>query len=380
MNIFDVAVIGGGPSGSTAALCLAENRISTVLIEKEIFPRYKTCGGGLVGRGREKIPFDISSVIEREFFHVDMHFVENNITLSLKRAKPIINMIMRDSFDDLIIKKASEQGVTIFQNHKLLDITFGEIQTIHTSGGDVKAKCIIGADGALSLTAKIAGWQESRTFIPTLECEITLPQTDFNRLSQTARFDIDAVPGGYGWCFPKKNHLSIGVGCFKKSGKINLKEQYKKYLTRLGISRIVKEEMHGFVIPVSPRKDKFAQKNVFLIGDAAGFADPITAEGISNAIYSGMLAAQSIIESNLELSIAEVLYHKKLENGLLPELRTGVLLSKFFYGKKTLRNFLIKSHGQSIAEGMADVFMGERTYPKNYKAAIKRRISGMIFQ
>lgn len=380
MNIFDVAVIGGGPSGSTAALFLAENRISTVLIEKEIFPRYKTCGGGLVCRGREKIPFDISSVIEREFFQVDMHFVENNLTLSLKRKKPIINMIMRDSFDHLLIKKASEQGATILQNHKLLDISFGETQTLHTSGGDIKAKYIIGADGAFSPTAKIAGWQESRTFIQTLECEMTLPQTDFDRLSQAARFDIDAVPGGYGWCFPKKNHLSIGVGCFKKSGKINLKEYYAKYLTRLGISRIVHEDLHGFVIPVSPRKDRFAQKNVLLTGDAAGFADPITAEGISNAIYSGILAAQSIIESNLESNIAEVLYEDKLENSLLQELRTGVLLSKLFYGKKTLRNFLIKSHGQSFAEGMADVFMGERTYPKNYKSAIKRRITGMIFQ
>jgi geranylgeranyl reductase family protein len=379
VDIFDVAVIGGGPSGSMAAHFLAEHGISTVLIEKESLPRYKTCGGGLVGRGRKIIPFDIASVIEREFYQVDMFFSEKPIKISVQRDQPIINMIMRDSFDHFMLKKAEERGLRILQNHKLLDISFGETQILHTSEGTVEAKFIIAADGALSPTAKIAGWQETRTLIPALECEIDIPADDFERLSPSARFDIDAIPGGYGWCFPKKNHFSIGIGRFvKKSGKSNLKEYYNKYLNRLGVTHILQEKMRHFVIPVSPRTDNFVQKNVFLIGDAAGFADPITAEGLSNAMYSGLLAAQAIVESKLDSTIAEILYHEKLETSLLPEIRTGVLLSKWFYEKSKLRNLLIKSYGQSFAEAMADVFMGERSYPKDYKKVIKRKIKGLI--
>jgi geranylgeranyl reductase family protein len=380
MKSFDVAIIGSGPSGASAALELATAGISAVIIEKEILPRYKTCGGGLVFRGRNSIPFDVSAAIDQEFFEVDTYFAKTKIKFTTKRDQPIVSMIMRDAFDNLIVEKAREKGVTLLQNHKVLAITFGEIQTIHTSEGDVIAKFIIAGDGALSPIAKMAGWQETRTIIPALEYEVEVPKVDFERLSKNVRFDIDEVPFGYGWCFPKKNHLSIGVGIFVKTKqKIDLKKHYRDYLKALGINEILSEEAHGFVIPVSPRTDTFVQKNVFLIGDSAGFADPITAEGISNAILSGILAAQSIIESNLDAVRASKLYQEKLENSILPEIKTGVTLSKLFYERTKLRNLFIKRYGQSLAEAMTDVFMGDRSYPKDYKASIRRKIKKAIF-
>lgn len=380
MKTFDVAIIGSGPSGASAALELAKNGISAVIIEKEILPRYKTCGGGFVFRGRKNMPFDIASVVEREYHEIDTYFAKKNVKFTTKRDLPIISMVMRDAFDHLIVEKARENGVTLLQNHKVLEVTFGEIQTIHTSEGNVKAKFIIAADGALSPMAKIAGWKETRTLIPALEYEVEVPKADFERLSQNVRFDIDAAPYGYGWCFPKKDHLSIGVGVFSKiNSKINLKEHYATYLKTLGIHEIIKESAHGFVIPISPRTDTFVQKNVFLIGDAAGFADPLVAEGISNAILSGVLAGQAIAESNLDSVRAAQLYNEKLEETLLPEIRTGVILSKMFYEQQTLRNLFVKKYGQVVAEALTDVFMGVRTYPKDYKAVIKRKMKEIIF-
>ena len=380
MNSFDVAIIGSGPAGASAAFELAKSGISTVIIEKEILPRYKTCGGGLVFRGRNNMPFDVSSVVEKEFYEVDTYFANTPFKFTTNRDQPIVSMIMRDAFDNLIVEKAKENGVTLLQNHKVLYISFGDIQTIHTSEGDVRAKFIIAGDGALSPVSKMAGWKETRNVIPALEYEVEVTSADFERLSKNVRFDVDVIPLGYGWCFPKKNHLSIGVGVFVKTKqKIDLKKYYAEYLKILGINEIISEEAHGFVIPVSPRTDTFVQKNVFLIGDAAGFADPIVAEGISNAILSGVLAAKSIIESNLDAVQASKLYHEKLENSILPEIRTGVILSKFFYEKRTLRNLFLKKYGQLLANAMTDVFMGDRTYPKDYKAAIRRKIKEVIF-
>jgi geranylgeranyl reductase family protein len=380
MKSFDVAIIGSGPSGASAAFELAKNGISAVIIEKETLPRYKTCGGGLVFIGRKNMPFDISSVVEKEFYEVDTYFANTPFKFTTKRDEPIISMIMRDSFDNLIVEKAKENGVTLLQNHKVLALSFGSIQTIHTSEGDIKAKFIIAGDGALSPISKMAGYKETRTIIPALEYEVEVPRADFERLSKNVRFDVDVIPLGYGWCFPKKNHLSIGVGCFHKNKqKIDLKKYYADYLKILGIHEIITEEEHGFVIPVSPRTDTFVKNNVFLIGDAAGFADPITAEGISNAILSGVLAAKSIIESNLDATLASKLYHEKLENSILPEIRTGVILSKFFYEKRILRNLFVKKYGQTLANAITNVFMGERTYPKDYKAAIRRKMKDLIF-
>jgi geranylgeranyl reductase family protein len=380
MKIFDVAIIGSGPAGASAAFELAKSGISTVIIEKEILPRYKTCGGGLVFRGRKNMTFDISSVVEREFFAVDTYFSNTSMKFTSNRDQPIVSMIMRDSFDNLIVEKAKEKGVVLLQNHKVTAISFDDIQTIHTSEGDVKAKFIIAGDGALSPIAKMAGWQETRTIIPALEYEVEVSPEDFERLSKDVRFDVDVVPYGYGWCFPKKNHLSIGVGVFVKSKqKIDLKKKYTDYLKLLGINEIISQEEHGFVIPVSPRTDTFVRKNVFLIGDAAGVADPVVAEGISNAILSGVLAAQSIAESNLEPVLAAQLYQQKLESTLLPEIRTGVVLARLFYKKRTMRNLLLKKFGQVLSDAMTDVFMGDRSYPKDYKASVRKKIKEIIF-
>ncbi|WP_348825319.1 geranylgeranyl reductase family protein [Flavobacterium aestuarii] len=380
MKSFDVAIIGSGPAGASAAFELSKSGISTVIIEKETLPRYKTCGGGLVYRGLKMMPFDITSVVEKEFYSIDTYFSAKHPCITTRREKPIVSMVMRDAFDNLIVEKARDNGVALLQNHKVLDITFGDIQTIHTTEGNITAEFIIAADGALSPIAKIAGWKETRTLIPALEYEIEVPMADFERLSQNARFDIDAIPYGYGWCFPKKNHLSIGVAVVVKTNKkINLKEYYAEYLKTLGISEILNEAGHGFVIPVSPRTDSFVQKNVFLTGDAAGFGDPLVAEGISNSILSGVQAAQAIIESNLDADKASILYRKKLEATILPEVEKAGVLAHHFYHKKTFRNIILKKYGQYAAEAMTDLFMGERTYPKDYLKRISRKIKEAIF-
>lgn len=380
MKSFDVAIIGSGPAGASAAFELSKSGISTVIIEKETLPRYKTCGGGFVFRGRKNMPFDISSVVEKEFHSIDTYFSKKHPHLTTTRDQPIITMVMRDAFDNLIVEKAKENGVTLLQNHKVLDITFGATQILHTSEGDIEATFIIAADGALSPIAKMAGWKETRTIIPALEYEVEVPAADFERLSQNVRFDIDAIPYGYGWCFPKKNHLSIGVGIFTKTTKkINLKEHYATYLKTLGITEILSEASHGFVIPVTPRTDVFVQKNVFLTGDSAGLADPLVAEGISNAILSGIHAAEAIVEAKLDPEKAAALYTAKLEAVILPEIRTGAKLSYHFYHQKTFRDIVLKKYGQKVAEAMTDLFMGERTYPTDYKATISRKIKEAIF-
>ncbi|TCI90686.1 geranylgeranyl reductase family protein [Tenacibaculum sp. M341] len=379
MKHFDVAVIGSGPSGASTAFHLAKQGISTVIIEKEQLPRYKTCGGGFVFRGRKNLPFDISKVIEREFHTVDI-FLGKSLHFQTTRKDPTITMIMRDSFDFLIVEEAKKLGVTILEGNKLTNITFNNnIALLTTTEQEISANFVIAADGALSPTAKMAGWnQETRKLIPALEYEIEVPEEDFERLKNEVRFDIDAIPYGYAWNFPKKNHLSVGVASTKKA-RINLKKYYEEYLKTIGINTVLKESQHGFQIPIAPRTDGFIKNNVFLIGDAAGFADPITAEGISNAIYSGVLVAEAISESNLNLDEAKSLYLKKLEAKLLPEIKTGLWLAKWFYEQKSIRNIMLKKYGQRFSDEMADIFHGDRSYPTDIKQAISKKIKELVF-
>ncbi|CAM1344093.1 geranylgeranyl reductase family protein [Tenacibaculum amylolyticum] len=379
MTHFDVAVIGSGPSGASTAFHLAKKGVSTVIIEKETLPRYKTCGGGFVYRGRKNLPFDISNVVEREFHTVDV-YLGNTLHFQTTREEPTITMIMRDSFDHLIVEEAKKQGITLLEGNKLIDISFDKEQAILTTDKtQISANFVVAADGALSPTAKMAGWnKETRKLIPALEYEIEVPEEDFNRLKDQVRFDIDAIPYGYAWNFPKKNHLSVGVASTKKT-RINLKKYYQEYLKTIGITTILKESQHGFQIPIAPRTDGFVKNNVFLIGDAAGFADPITAEGISNAIYSGVLVAEAISESELQLEKAKTLYLDKLNERMLPEIKTGLWLAKWFYEQKTIRNIMLKKYGQRFSDAMADIFHGDRSYPTDIKQAITQKIKELVF-
>ena len=286
---------------------------------------------------------------------------------------------MRDAFDNLIVEKAKELGVTLLENNKLKSLDFQDDKVIlNTSETTLSANFIIAADGALSPTAKMAGWKEdTRKLIPALEYEVEVPEEDFNRLKDEVRFDIDAIPFGYAWNFPKKNHLSVGVASARRT-KINLKEYYQQYLKTIGITTILSESQHGFQIPVAPRTDGFVQNRTFLIGDAAGFADPITAEGISNAIYSGVLVAEALAEGKLNYQNSKEIYLQKLNVKLVPELKTGLWLSKWFYEQTKIRNIVLKKYGQYFSEAMADVFHGKRSYPKDIKKSIQNKIKSIV--
>lgn len=376
--VYDCIVVGSGPAGAMAAYQLSKHGLSTLIIEKETLPRYKTCGGGLVFRGRKLLPFAIDDAVEREFFKVNIHLNDNDLHLSASRNQPIISMVMRDAFDYKLVHESIKNGAILLENCTLQSVKKeGKKLRIGTSQGLFYANVIVAADGVLSTTAKLTGWEKNtRTLIPALEYEVDVSETDFEKFSKEARFDFGVIPFGYGWVFPKKEHLSIGVASFKK-GNFSLKECYSAYLKRMGLTPI-SQEMLGFQIPVRHRQDGVAKNGVLLVGDAAGFPDPVTAEGISNALLSGRLAAEAIIENLNSTEAICKAYQQKIDTVLVPALITGQWLSNLFYTQNTLRNAALKKYGTKVCEAMTDVFMGERQYPANPKAIILKKMKDLL--
>src|ERR1019366_8071985 len=332
----DLAIVGSGPAGTSAARVAASAGLSVLILEKARLPRYKTCGGGILARAVRLLGETSLSSAQRVCCNAEF-VLSPQLRFLAHRDEPIIFMTMRDSFDQQLTQKAVDAGAQVRCDCAVQSVVMKDgYVTLATNRGDVRARNVIAADGAGGLTAKHAGWPDHRWLIPALECEVSVPGRQFDRLAETARFDFHAVPRGYAWVFPKKSHLSIALLTLDPAG-VNLNECFNRYLQFLGISDPISIDRHGFVIPIAPRGSVFARGGILLAGDAAGFADPVTAEGISNAILSGQLAGHAVATAFGHPEEVSERYNNAIESKILPKLRWARRLARILYGLPRLR-------------------------------------------
>ena len=369
---YDVAVIGAGPAGSSAALALAHQGFAVILLEKEKLPRYKTCGGGVLSRAFKLLPPSAKQVVERRFNSVQLNFLGTKLNFVATRTEPIVYMTMRADLDCLLAREAGNAGADLVESCTASNLTVrDQFVEIATTGGDFRAKFVIAADGVHSATAKAAGWPELPALAPALEYEIYLSAEDFERFGKIPRFDFNTIEAGYAWVFPKRSHLSVGILSTRRVST-DLQLKLRDYLEQIGITRIERIEKHGYLIPLAPRRGALARGRILLAGDAAGLVDPVTAEGISHAIRSGQLAAKALSDCQLDVSRVGQHYQSSLETEILRELRAGRLLACVLYNFPRLRNRAFRVNGQKLSDFVAAVVMGERSYasalkkPSNY--------------
>lgn len=368
-TVLDVAIVGAGPAGGAAALALAGKGLRVGIIEKAVPPRYKTCGGGVLWRAVRRLPIDIRGAIERECWVAELVHHDPDLRFVCRREHPIVSMVMRDQFDHLLVSAAQRRGgVELFAGTSVRDVqTTSDDVRLATSAGEFRARYVIAADGVNSIVAKKTARTALRDIVPAFECEATYAEDVMAPWLEAARFDFGLVPAGYGWVFPKAGHLSIGVGTTRR-GAANLPEYYERYLARLGFGAALHEERHGYMIPCRPRADLFDLPRILFVGDAAGLADPVTAEGISAGIISGQLAAQAIGDGPEDVRNVQRRYRAALEAGLLADLRVARWLAWLLYERPRWCAALLSRQGQGMSELMTRIVCGETTY----RAAVRR--------
>jgi geranylgeranyl reductase family protein len=336
--------------------------MAVAIVEKAELPRYKTCGGGIVGRTMQALPIDVRHVVEQDCHAAQLTLHPDGLSFTAHRQTPIVAMTMRSRFDFAIVSAAQEAGAAVRSRHAVEHVSCrGDCVDVHTNGGALRAKFLVAADGAFSTVARSLGMEDGRVLIPALEYEVTLPPRRLAGFHGKARFDFGWLPHGYAWAFPKREHLSIGVLSMARRGR-DLKHAIERYLDALGCREARQVERHGSVIPMSPRRGPVVDTRILLVGDAAGLTDPVTGEGISFAVRSGLLAAQSLIDMRLDEEAVCGSYVQSLRDTILPELRAGRVLARLLYRWPRIRSWAFSRQGQRLCEAVTDVMTGTRRY------------------
>lgn len=319
--MYDVIIVGAGPSGASSALFLARNGIEVLIIEKKKLPRYKVCAGGT-----SKVTFDILDVppdtfnaLEIERLKIIYRGEEREYNIP---ADSIFTVNRRD-FDYKLTMLACQNGARLVEEEEVIKIEEEErVITLETKlGHRFKTRYLIGADGVGSRVARSIG-SNFRYPIP-LAIQKDIPYGD---PEPTISLFIGLVPMGYGWIFPKNGMVSIGLGAYKFPPK-----EMPNVL-----SSIIKDFDHKDIpllahpIPFYRGKRRLARGNILLVGDSAHIIDPFNGEGIRNGIKSAKVAEEVIIEAIKKNKNLES-YTEKIYKLLARELFISWIMSGIFY-------------------------------------------------
>ena len=364
----DVIIIGAGVAGSSAAYDLANADLKVLVLEKQKLPRYKTCGGGVVLRAINLLPFEITPVAQKVIYSADVYDQENNLKFLIKSDTPMIRFVMRADLDNYILSKALGKGAKVYDQTEVKAVSVAKNKVnIETEKKTFTANYVIAADGATGFSITHFKLNQQVVRVPAIESEITVDEKTFSKFKDVTRFDFGFVPHGYGWVFPKRDHLSIGVAFMKKVNQ-SIQTWFKKYLNLLEIrtENILKEQKHGYVIPLIRGKINCCKGRILFAGDTLGFADPLTAEGISYAVETGRLAAKAIM--NYHRNFREVVnnYSRSITD-VHKEIKAAKFLSEVVYGPLWLRKFIFKRYGKRLSELLADVITEKKKYSEMVK-------------
>ncbi|MFX1331814.1 MAG: NAD(P)/FAD-dependent oxidoreductase [Promethearchaeota archaeon] len=303
---YDVIVVGAGPAGSITAHDCAKAGLKTLLLEKSKHPREKPCGGAVMYRGLHILRGELPVCIVEQRITGLRFVLPSGDVAEFSSEKMIGITVFRNRFDEFLAKRAVDAGAEIKELTKVKHASTGpENAVVHTADGkEIRARYLVGADGVNSIVAKSLGLRPARKNLNRVGLGM---ESDFHvgeegvltaTNGKPSILEIIPVEGrvAYGWMFPKREHLCIGIaGAAVHMYPLRpaFDRFWKKLEQRIGVPLNLERRRVHFL-----GADGVSSRNVtdraLLVGDAAGFVDPMMGEGIAYAMKSGVHAADVI--------------------------------------------------------------------------------------
>ncbi|RJQ43951.1 MAG: geranylgeranyl reductase family protein [Nitrospiraceae bacterium] len=382
MKNYDVIIVGGGPAGSTAGYLLSKSGLRVLIIDKSTFPRNKLCAGLITYKTvklMERVFGEtVESLKEKDLINYESDYYEvyyGDKLIAHRNVAVPFRFIERESYDHFLLKKARDAGTDLIEGEGIglrsLDILKSSVTTL--SGKTYSADIIIGADGANSRIRRSffvdlfgrEDWSENLAAAH----EIFLSRDSVRKKFEHPVIFFDCVDCGYAWIFPNRERLKIGIVALKKKNKEDVLTTFRTFLSGLDL-HLGEEKIHSYVLPYGCFLPSPAFRNVMLIGDAAGFADPLLGEGIFYAQRSAELASEAILEvmrcrkgsENCGNTAAHV-YLKLLQKHILTELEyAGKIRHVIFTCLNKFRYLPLKLLMSLMGDKPVEMVHGIRSY------------------
>jgi geranylgeranyl reductase family protein len=375
---FDLIIVGAGPAGSACAYALRNEALKIALIDKDQFPRDKICGDALSAdvvnqlyRMDEDLGVRFEKFFEKQESYGVRFFAPNGNMLDIDFKNDKHNGVAgyiskREHFDNFLYNQVKDQeNIEVFHGEKIDRIvTDKNFVKVVVGSDELQAPIIIGADGAHSIVNKSLGTikVEKDHYCAGLR-QYYSGVDGFHEGGHIELHFIKDVLPGYFWIFQLPNgEANVGLGMLSSEvsrRKINLKlkldELIKDHpvLQKRFTNAKPLESVKGYGLPIGSKKRSISGERFLLLGDAASLIDPFTGEGIGNAIRSGRIAADQIIncfksnrfDADYNKHYDKVIYHKmwnelRLSRGLQKLLKFPRLFN--FVVRKANKNQSVK--------------------------------------
>ncbi len=331
---YDVLIIGAGPAGCACALELRNAGLKVALVDKASFPRDKVCGDAIPGRAIKTLK-QIDPGFEIAFKNFHKKYETKKTTLYYKKKAITFNWVRtaytctRMEFDNFLLGLVRENTSTdIYTNtlpYNFIKTDDGFSVIIKNSATIFNTKILIGADGAQSAIAKqLTNKKLDR------DHHVGSVRAYFSNVSgiedtTEIYFDREFLPS-YLWVFPLPGNI-VNVGFGMLSGeiakrRINIKKAFYDFIDNTPELKLkfknAKQlsDLEGFGLPLGSKVNRLSGANFMLTGDAASLIDPISGDGIGNAMLSGKLAAEQTVSCFKQADFTAV-FMKKYDQSLL---------------------------------------------------------------